>query len=299
MSCAGRIYSPEAMLKLGPIRFALLGFVLVVWVPRSGRAQADTTRPAVDTAKLRALGAITIVGRIDDLLGNATTASQGHVGAVDLRLRPLAREGELLEAVPGLIVTQHSGDGKANQYFVRGFNLDHGTDFHTRLEGMPINMPSHAHGQGYTDLNFLIPEVVGYIDYQLGVYHAELGDFGSAGGAEFHLVRKLDRPFATVDVGENGLARVAMGASRRVATGDLLFAGEAKSYNGPWDVAENIRKLSGLARYSWEGNASRFSLLGMAYRNRWNASDQIPERAVATGLVSRFGELDRTDGGNT
>jgi hypothetical protein len=239
------------------------------------------------------------LGRVDDLTGVASTASQGHIGAADLRLRPLMREGELLETVPGLIVTQHSGDGKANQYFVRGFNLDHGTDFQTRLEGMPINMPSHAHGQGYTDLNFLIPEVVDFIDYKLGVYHAELGDFGSAGGAEFHLMRKLGRPVATVDAGANGLARVALGASTRVGRGDLLFAGDVKSYDGPWEVAEKIRRASGLARYSWERDGSRFSLLGMAYRNRWNATDQIPDRAVADGLISRFGGIDASDGGNT
>jgi hypothetical protein len=290
------------MLSLRSTRLLiLLATPLIALAPRRGVAQADTTPPVTprDSVRSRALSTVTITGRADDLVGIATAASQGHVGAAELRLRPLSREGELLETVPGLIVTQHSGDGKANQYFVRGFNLDHGTDFQTRLEGMPVNMPSHAHGQGYTDLNFLIPESVDYIDYQLGTYHAELGDFGSAGGAEFHLVRKLDRPFATTSLGENGLARVAMGGSSRVATGNLLFAGEVKSYDGPWVMAENVRKVSGLARYSWERNASRFSLLGMAYRNRWNASDQIPDRAVAHGLVSRFGEIDGSDGGTT
>ena len=199
-------------------------------------------------------------------------------------MRPITREGELLETVPGMIVTQHSGDGKANQYFIRGFNLDHGTDFNTRIEGMPVNMPSHAHGQGYTDLNFLVPELVDYIDYRLGVYHTELGDFGSAGGAEFHLVRSLDRPFATVGAGEDGLARLAAGASTRLGGGTLLLGGEAKTYDGPWDVAQDLRKLSGLARYSWERTARpQFSLLGMGYHNQWNATDQIPQRAVRVG----------------
>jgi hypothetical protein len=240
-----------------------------------------------------------VTGRADDLTGIASTASQGHVGWADFRLRPLMREAELLETVPGLVVTQHSGDGKANQYFVRGFNLDHGTDFQTRLEGMPINMPSHAHGQGYTDLNFLIPELVDYVDYRLGVYHTELGDFGSAGGAEFKLFRKLDRSFATVGAGEHGLARVAMGTSARLGPGDLLIGGELKSYDGPWTLDQQTRKLSGVARYSWNRNASRFSVLGLAYRNRWNASDQIPQRAVDDGRVGRFGFVDATDGGAT
>jgi len=240
-----------------------------------------------------------VTGRADDLIGVASTASQGHIGSADLRLRPLTREGELLEAVPGLIITQHSGDGKANQYFIRGFNLDHGTDFQTRLEGMPINSPTHAHGQGYTDLNFLIPELVDYIDYRLGVYHTELGDFGSAGGAELHLKSKLDAPFATVEAGENALGRVALGTSQRVGRGDLLLGGELKSYGGPWALEEQIRKMSGLARYSRQRNASRFSLLGMVYHNKWNATDQIPERAVENGAIGRFGYIDGTDGGST
>lgn len=260
-------------------------------------AQAPDRSPARDTTRRSALDTIKVSGRIDDLSGIATSASEGHVGAADLRLRPTTREGELLESVPGMIVTQHSGDGKANQYFVRGFNLDHGTDFETRLEGMPLNLPTHGHGQGYTDLNFLIPELVDYLDYKLGVYHAEVGDFGSAGGAEFHLVSKLDRPFVNVGYGQNGLARAAAGASYSVAGGTLLVAGESKDYNGPWQLPEKIRKLSGLARMTWGAPTSQFSLLGMAYHNQWNSSDQIPLRAVDEGLITRFGQLDSTDGG--
>jgi outer membrane cobalamin receptor len=140
---------------------------------------------------------VTVTGRRDDLVGIATTASEGRVGARDLRLRPILREGELLEVVPGLIATQHSGDGKANQYFVRGFNLDHGTDFRTSIDGVPINSPTHAHDHGYTDLNFLIPEFVDHVEYRLGVSHASLGDFGSAGGADFRLVTTLPRNSAS------------------------------------------------------------------------------------------------------
>lgn len=252
-------------------------------------------RPAVDSAP-RILQPLVIVGRADDLIGTAVTASQGHVGAVDLRSRPLAREGEILEAVPGFIATQHSGDGKANQYFARGFNLDHGTDFQTRIEGMPVNMVSHAHGQGYTDLNFLIPEVVEYLDYRLGVYHAELGDFGSAGGAELFLAKR-QRPFAVASGGANGLARVATGGSVRAGPGDLLLAAEVKRYDGPWLLDQDLRKYSGVARYSWQAGSSEFSLLGMAYHNRWRATDQIPARAVRSGRISRFGNLDDSNGG--
>ena len=265
------------------------------------RATAQTSQPRDtsrrDTVRVRALTEVRVTGRLDDLIGTATSASEGRVGAAELRARPMTRDGEMLETVPGVIVTQHSGEGKANQYFVRGFNLDHGTDFQTRLDGMPLNMPTHGHGQGYTDLNFLIPELVDHLDYRLGVYHAALGDFGSAGGAEFHLARTLDHAFATAETGANGLARLATGGSSRVGAGDLLLGGEVKTYDGPWLRAERIRKLSGLARYSWGTGAERFSVTGLAYHNRWNSNDQIALRAVDDGAISVYGQIDSTDGG--
>lgn len=283
------------------LRAFLLAGALAVGGAHAGHAQTARAEPARrDTIPAPVLiDTISVTGRMDDLVGIAATASQGYVGAADLRSRPITREGELLETVPGVIVTQHSGEGKANQYFVRGFNLDHGTDFHTRVEGMPVNMPTHGHGQGWTDLNFLIPELVDHLEYKLGVYHADLGDFGSAGGAEFRLARTLERPFATLDVGQNGLARLVAGGSARVGAGDLLVGGEAKSYDGPWEVGQDLRKLNGIARYSWERGPSRFSLLGMAYRNRWNASDQVPLRAVDSGLIDRFGQIEPDGGGNS
>ncbi len=259
--------------------------------------RAQTIRP--DTNRQRALDTVRVTGRIASLIGTARSASEGHVGTIELRARPLAREGELLETVPGVIVTQHSGEGKANQYFVRGFNLDHGTDFQTTVDGMPVNQPTHAHGQGWTDLNFLIPEFVRALDYKLGVYHAELGDFGSAGGAQFFLAKRFDQPVAVTEVGGNGLARLVLGTSTSVRGGDLLFGGEAKAYDGPWLRAEGVRKFSGIARYSRDVGASQFSILAMGYRNRWNSNDQIPDRAVQDGLISALGQIDSTVGGNT
>jgi hypothetical protein len=265
----------------------------------SATATAQSPPLPEDTTAIVLLDTIKVRGRIDNLIGIVGTASQGFVGAIDLRTRPITREGELLETVPGVIVTQHSGEGKANQYFVRGFNLDHGTDFQTRIEGMPLNMPTHGHGQGWTDLNPLIPELVDYLDYRLGVYHAELGDFGSAGGAEFHLVRTLERPFASLGVGENGYARLVAGGSTPTLGGDLLAGGEARIYDGPWELDQDLRKFSGLVRYSRSRDWSRVSLLGMAYRNQWNSTDQIPLRAVESGLIGRLGFIDPTDGGTS
>jgi len=251
----------------------------------------------IDTTTAVRIDTLRVNGRVDDLSGIATSASEGRVGAVDLRTRPLSREGELLETVPGVIVTQHSGEGKANQYFVRGFNLDHGTDFQTRVEGMPVNMPTHGHGQGYTDLNFLIPEFVDLLDYRLGVYHAEMGDFGSAGGAEFHLARTMDRPFATVTGGEGGFFRAVAGGSVPLADGNLLVGGEGRVYDGPWDLPQELRKFNGLVRYTRDRGTTRFSLLAMGYDNQWNSTDQIPLRAVERGDIGPFGFIDPTDGG--
>lgn len=265
---------------------AVLAFLLTL---RSAHAQ--TAPRQVDTVK--------VVGRIDDLVGTAKSASEGRVGHVDLKERPIAREAELLETVPGFIATQHSGDGKANQYYVRGFNLDHGTDFQTTLDGMPLNMPTHGHGQGYTDVNFLIPELVDYLDYKLGVSHASLGDFGSAGGAALHLVRALDRPFATLTRGAHGFARLAAAGSTPLGGSTLLAGGEVKRYDGPWALPEDLRKYSGVLRWSGRRGVNDWRVTGMAYRNAWNATDQIPRRAVEAGRVSRFGAIDSTDGGRT
>lgn len=260
-----------------------------------GLAQDEPVR---DTVPVYDLDPITVTGRVDDLVGRVSTASVGYVGFQDLIRRPLIREGELLETVPGMILTQHSGSGKSNQMFVRGFNLDHGTDFATRVEGMPVNIPTHAHGQGYTDLNFLVPELVDNVEYSLGNYYAEIGDFGSAGGAHIRLRRDLDRPLLVVGAGENGHRRIVAAAAGDVGDRGALMAGiEVRGYDGPWEVPEELRKLSGLARYTLEGVRNRFSILALAYDNEWQASDQIPSRAVASDLISRFGQIDETLGG--
>lgn len=264
--------------------------LLAAALPLSAQEQ-----PRTDTLPdLYLLRGVVVEGRIDDLTQVAASASQGRVGAADLRLRPLSREAELLETVPGLIMTQHSGDGKSNQMFVRGFNLDHGTDFLTRVEGMPVNIATHAHGQGYTDLNFLVPELVDYVEYQLGNYYAEVGDFGSAGSAQFRLRRALARPIFSSGFGENGFARVVAAGSTRIGPGDLLAGGEFKGYDGPWDRPQDLSKKSGMLRYSWASGNHAFSLLGLGYDNRWNSSDQIPQRLVDQGRISRFGQVDST-----
>src|SRR5215472_4319037 len=169
-------------------------------------------------------------------------ASEGTVTSEQLDNRPLLRPVEVLEAVPGLVVTQHSGDGKANQYFLRGFNLDHGTDFATSVDGVPVNMPTHAHGQGYSDLNFLVPELIERIDYRKGVYYAEEGDFSAAGAAEIHYRTRLDAPFVTLSAGGDGYRRVVAATSTALGGGELLLGGENGMTDGPWVLPDRYQR---------------------------------------------------------
>jgi outer membrane receptor protein involved in Fe transport len=233
-------------------------------------------------------------------VGTSDAASQGVIERALLTSRPALRPGEVLEFVPGLIVTQHSGDGKANQYFLRGFNLDHGTDFATRINGMPVNMPTHGHGQGYTDLNFLLPELVQRIEYRKGPYFAGNGDFASAGSADIVYLKKFDAPFGEVTLGEGGYRRLVGGASIELSPGlTLLGAAETMRNDGPWTVPERLRKNNGLVTLSGGTQAQGWSASVMAYHAKWTATDQVPQRAIDSGLIGRFDSLDPTTGGDT
>lgn len=227
------------------------------------------------------------------------SASSGVVGTEQLDNRPLERTGELLEVVPGLIVTQHSGDGKANQYFLRGFDLDHGTDFATAVDGVPVNLPTHAHGQGYTDLNFLIPELVEGLSYRKGPYYADVGDFAAAGAADIQLKRRLDAGLLSVTSGEYGYERALAAGSTPVGGGDLLVAAQARYQDGPWVLPEHSGSGTALVSYSAGDGTAGFALESLLYGGRWRATDQIPLRAVQDGAIPRFGYVDPGDGGVT
>ena len=240
---------------------------------------------------------VLVEGARTSQLGIADAASAGTVNQKELAMRTVYRPGELLEAAPGLIVSQHSGEGKANQFFLRGFNLDHGTDLATYLDDMPVNQRSHAHGQGWTDLNFLIPELTARLDYKKGPYSAREGDFASAGSAAITYANRLARNVATVSIGQDGHARTALAASTEVDDGVLTYALEALHNDGPYTHPDDYQKLNGVLRYSRGYANNGWSVTAMAYRGRWNATDQIPERAVAAGLLDRFDAVDSTDGG--
>jgi len=252
-------------------------------------AQEPTPAPQLDEIVVR--------GRADDLLRIATSASEGSVGHRELEARPLSRRGELLEVVPGMVVTQHSGDGKANQYFLRGFNLDHGTDFAITVDGLPVNMPTHGHGQGYADINFVIPELVERVDFEKGPFYPEVGNFSGAGAAQFRLFDTLPGGLSLASVGSYGYARALVADSPKLGPGTLLYAFEYTHSDGPWDHASDSGRFNALLRYVWGAGDDRFRITAMSYHADWNSTDQIPERLVESGKLSRFGSLNPSDGG--
>ena len=226
-----------------------------------------------------------------------TAASATTISGADVNAQPFARPGEALEVVPGLIVTQHSGEGKANQYFLRGFNLDHGTDLAISVDGMPVNMPTHGHGQGYADINFMIPELIQSVNVRKGPYFADVGDFGSAGSVAIDYINRLPKNILEMTNGTFGYHRGLAAGSTAVGAGTLLAAVEGVKYDGPWDVPDNVRKLNGVLRYSQGTATDGFTLSAMAYSNGWNSTDQVAQRAIDQGIIGRFGTLDPTDGG--
>ena len=233
------------------------------------------------------------------LVGESRAASEGVVPGVQLQGRPILRPGEVLEVVPGLVVTQHSGDGKANQYFLRGFNLDHGTDFATYVDGVPVNMPTHAHGQGYADINFLIHELVDEVHYRKGPYYAEEGNFSAAGVARIGYVRDSGAPTLGLTVGQDQYYRVLGTASPKVADGTLLLGVDWSQGDGPWQRPQDFQKTSGVVKYSRGDDAHGWALAAMGYDGSWDSTDQVPQRAVDDGTIDRFGSIDQTTGGES
>ena len=240
---------------------------------------------------------VVVIGSSTNLIGVADSANVGTVTKQQLEARTVYRPGELLEATPGLIVSQHSGEGKANQFYLRGFNLDHGTDLRTTVDGMLVNQRSHAHGQGWTDLNFLIPELATGLEYKKGPYYASEGDFSSAGAVSVKYANTLDQGIASVGLGQNGFRRVLLADSPTFGNGRLLYALEAMHNDGPFVHPDRFRKVNGVLRYSEGDAANGFNVSAMGYRATWNATDQIPKRAIDAGQLDRFDAIETSDGG--
>jgi hypothetical protein len=254
---------------------------IVITAPRTFRNLAEIENPA------------------ENLVGIASAASEGAITAAQLAARPVNRATEVLETVPGMIISQHSGEGKANQYYLRGFNLDHGFDFAQTIAGIPVNMPTHAHAQGYADSNFLIPELVSGVQFRKGPYYAENGDFSSAGSVNVNYFNVLERPIVSFSGGSFDYRRFLGAVSPRVASGNALVAFEWEQDNGPWVSPNGKDKFNGVLRYSQGDTRNGLSLTYLGFRNHWHSTDQIPQRAVDAGLISRFGFIEETDGGET
>ena len=249
----------------------------------SGALAADGVPPA--EPQPAAVGEIVVFGRGEAKIGIAQAASEGTISGSDLLVRPLLRVAELLEAVPGMVAAQHSGSGKANQYFLRGVNLDHGSDFTTYIDDVQMNFRTHGHGQGYLDLNGLIPEIINREDYRKGPYRADGGDFALTGAAYMQTIEDVDRPWVSVEAGQYGWRRLAGGGTAKdVGGGDLTFVGQVKSYNGPWQEPESLRHVSAFAKWAKPTSIGRLDLSGQFYRGKWRPTEQIPDRIIGSAV---------------
>jgi len=255
-------------------------------------AAAQPADPAIEE--------IIVFGRNTDLVGTAEAASEGSVSGADLLVQPLFKTAELLESMPGMVAVQHSGSGKANQYFLRGFNLDHGTDYSVFVDGMPMNLRTHGHGQGYLDVNGLIPETVDRIDYRKGPYRADLGDFSMAGASFIHTINRLEDNFVSLEGGQYGWRRTAGGISKDLADGTLTFVGEYKQNDGPWQKDEDLEHLSLWGKYLRDTGYGQFMLTVSGYNASWDPTEQVPERAFGSSACpDQFCSLDPTATGET
>lgn len=231
------------------------------------------------------------------LVGEPDSATIGTVDYEQIENRPLSRPGEVLEVVPGLIITQHSGEGKANQYFLRGYNLDHGTDFAVTVDGLPVNMPTHGHGHGWSDTNFMIPELIDSIEYRKGPYYAQYGDFSGAGAADIRYRDQFDQQKVELTGGAFGYGRLLSVGSTRIGTGNLVYGLEGVHYDGPYDLKQSFNKGNVVLRYSQKHAGGGYHVSASGYQGRWLAPDQIPQRAVERGEIDLYGFIDPTDGG--
>lgn len=227
------------------------------------------------------------------------------ISDLDIHLRPINNSQEVLRMVPGLFIGQHAGGGKAEQIFLRGFDLDHGTDINISVDGMPVNMVSHAHGQGYADLHFVIPEFINNVNFNKGPYYADKGNFTTAGFVEFKTKDYLENNFAKIEGGQFNSFRGITGINILKPKGDrrnqsVYFAGEGSFTKGYFESPQDFSRFNGMLKYHGSLNANNtLTAMLTGFTSKWNASGQIPDRAVESGLVGFYGAIDNTEGGET
>ncbi len=261
-------------------------------------ASSAAPLPCPSASPLPTIGTTSTTGRKANLVGTATAASEGSIDQEQIANRPAYRPGEVLEDIPGLVISQHSGEGKANQYYLRGFQLDHGTDLDGTIAGVPVNLPTHAHGQGYSDINWLIPELVSDVEYKKGPYYADQGDFSTAGDYVLSY-RNTIAPTFEAAAGNYGFDRLLVADSPQFGAGHLLYALELSHDNGPFDKPDEYGKFNGVLRWSRLTASTDFNVTAWGYHGSFNSTDQIPQRLVDAGVLDRFGAFDPSDGGTT
>jgi TonB dependent receptor/TonB-dependent Receptor Plug Domain len=301
---AGNSFLAEGLRSIALVSMASIPLLVGPGAKAQETSDSASNGAAIETdAEGRPIEEVVVFGRAEEQIGIVAAGSEGHVGHADISLRPIGRVGELLEVVPGVIATQHSGTGKSNQLFLRGFNLDHGTDFATFVDGVPINFRSHGHGQGYTDLNFVIPELVEEIDYRKGPYRADVGDFGSAGAAFMSTYDRLPDSLALVTYGEYDYVRGLAASNIEVGEGDLIVALEGRTNQDPYALDAKLLHLNGFAKWTVPLADGTLRASATGYHASWNSTDQIPDRAIGSSdpaiNVARLGYLDPDLGGET
>jgi len=223
-----------------------------------------------------------------------------QISKLDLELAPVNTSQDILRKVPGLFIGQHAGGGKAEQIFLRGFDIDHGTDISISVDGLPVNMVSHAHGQGYADLHFVIPETIEKVDFNKGLYYEDKGNFNTAGYVDFQTKEKIENSFVKTEIGQFDTFRL-VNLTNLVNTNssNAYIASELMRSNGPFESSQDFIRRNIFGKYTYNNNNHKMSITASHFSSKWDASGQIPVRAVESGLISRFGAIDDTEGGNT
>lgn len=272
-------------LKIGALGYEKLNFII---------SQKDFLARIILTLKEQSF-------ELDEVIIRPNLNGLNVISDIDLKTTPVRSSQELLQKVPGLIIGQHAGGGKAEQLFLRGFDIDHGTDIAISVDGMPVNMVSHAHGQGYADLHFLIPETVDNIDFGKGPYYANSGNFSTAAYVGFKTKDVLTNNLVKFEYGDFGWNRtLGMFNLLETENSNAFVATEYMQFDGAFQTPQNFSRLNIFSKYNTRfKDASTFSLSASHFTSTWDASGQIPQRAVDSGLISRFGAIDDTEGGTT
>ncbi|MCB0445285.1 MAG: TonB-dependent receptor plug domain-containing protein [Gelidibacter sp.] len=273
------------------LKIGLLGYETKILVLK----KADFEQPITINLEEKAF-------QLDEMVLTETLNPVSTISRIDMKTNPLNSSQEALRKVPGLIIGQHAGGGKAEQLFLRGFDVDHGTDIAISVDGMPVNMVSHAHGQGYSDLHFLIPETINKIDFGKGPYYAKHGDFDTAGYVDFSTKDYLKESSVTLSVGQfNALRTLGMfNLLDDTKNQNAYIAAEYLATDGPFESPQNFNRVNLFGKYvTFSPNNDKLSLTASHFTSRWDASGQIPQREVDNGHITRFGAIDDTEGGNT